>query len=119
MKATHNVKAYRNNMDASGGGVFLGRYITNENVPLAALCEQVAAYSGLTAIQARAIIEGSFEAIAELEKGGLVIVHLDGLSVCAVITGFGPPAFFAPAKRDGGIFMWGCSSLFLRLTPAR
>ena len=34
MKATHNVKAYRNNMDTSGGTVYFGRYITNENVPL-------------------------------------------------------------------------------------
>ena len=40
MKATHNVKAYRNNMDTSGGTVYFGRYITNENVPLTALCEQ-------------------------------------------------------------------------------
>jgi hypothetical protein len=38
-------------MDTSGGTVYFGRYITNENVPLSALCEQIAMYSGLTAIQ--------------------------------------------------------------------
>ena len=101
MKATHNVKAYRNNMDTSGGTVYFGRYITNENVPLSALCEQIAMYSGLTAIQARAILEGSFDAIAALEGEGLVIVHLDGMSVCAVITGSFPTgdAAFDPERN--------------------
>ena len=103
MKSTHNVKAYRNNMEAtSGKAAYLGRYVTNENVPLSALCEQVAMYSGLTAIQARAIIEGSFDAIAELEKDGLVIVHLDGMSVWAVITGSFPTgdAAFDPERNS-------------------
>ena len=101
MKATHNVKAYRNNMDTSGGTVYFGRYITNENVPLTALCEQIAMYSGLTAIQARAILEGSFDAIAALEGEGLVIVHLDGMSVSAVITGSFPTgdAAFDPERN--------------------
>ena len=89
-------------MDTSGGTVYFGRYITNENVPLSALCEQVAMYSGLTAIQARAILEGSFDAIAELEKDGLVIVHLDGMSVLAVITGSFPTgdAAFDPERNS-------------------
>ena len=102
MKTTHNVKAYRNNMDTAGTTVYFGRYITNENVPLSALCEQVAMYSGLTAIQARAILEGSFDAIAELEKDGLVIVHLDGMSVLAVITGSFPTgdAAFDPERNS-------------------
>ena len=102
MKATHNVKAYRNNMDStSGRAPFLGTYISHETVPLTALCEQVAAQSGLTAIQARAMIEGSFDAIADLEKDGLVIVHLDGMSVWAVITGSFPTgdAEFDPERN--------------------
>ena len=102
MKATHNVKAYRNNMDStSGRAPFLGTYISHETVPLSALCEQVAAQSGLTAIQARAMIEGSFDAIADLEKDGLVIVHLDGMSVWAVITGSFPTgdAEFDPERN--------------------
>ena len=102
MKATHNVKAYRNNMDStSGKAPFLGTYISHENVPMAALCEQVAAQSGLTAIQARAIIEGSFDAVAELERDGLVIVHLDGMSVWAVVTGSFPTgdAAFDPERN--------------------
>ena len=102
MKATHNVKAYRNSMDStSGKAPFLGTYISHENVPLAALCEQVAAQSRLTAIQARAIIEGSFDAIADLERDGLVIVHLDGMSVWAVITGSFPTgdAAFDPGRN--------------------
>ena len=102
MTATHNVKAYRNNMDStSGKAPFIGTYISHENVPLGALCEQVSAQSGLTAIQVRAIIEGTFDAIAELEKDGLVIVHLDGMSVWAAITGSFPTgdAAFDPERN--------------------
>ena len=90
MKSAHKVKAYRNNTDTAGKAAFLGSYITKETVDIEKLCEQVAAQSGLTAIQVRAILEGSFDAIAELEKEGLVIVHLDGLTVMAVITGSFP-----------------------------
>ena len=90
MKATHNVKAYRNSTDTASQAPFFGSYISHENVPIDALCAQVASLSGLTAIQVRAILEGSFDAIAELEKEGLVIVHLDGMSVWAVITGSFP-----------------------------
>ena len=93
MKATHNVKAYRNSMDSTAGKApFLGTYISHENVPIDALCAQVSALCGLTAIQVRAILEGSFDAIAELEKEGLVIVHLDGMSVWAALTGSFPSA---------------------------
>ena len=55
----------------------------------------------LTAIQVRAILEGAFDAIAELEKEGLVIVHLDGMSVWAVITGSFPTgdAAFDPERN--------------------
>ena len=85
----------------SGKAPFIGTYISHENVPLGALCEQVSAQSGLTAIQVRAIIEGTFDAIAELEKDGLVIVHLDGMSVWAVITGSFPTgdAAFDPERN--------------------
>jgi hypothetical protein len=90
MKSAHKVKAYRNNTDTAGKAAFLGSYITKETVDIEKLCEQTAAQSGLTAIQVRAILEGSFDAIAELEKEGLVIVHLDGITVMAVITGSFP-----------------------------
>ena len=90
MKSAHKVKAYRNNTETAGKAAFLGSYLTKETVAIEKLCEQTAAQSGLTAIQVRAILEGSFDAIAELEKEGLVIVHLDGLTVMAVITGSFP-----------------------------
>ena len=90
MKSAHKVKAYRNNTDTAGKAAFLGSYLTKETVNIEKLCEQTAAQSGLTSIQVRAILEGSFDAIAELEKEGLVIVHLDGLTVMAVITGSFP-----------------------------
>ena len=101
MKATHNVKAYRNSTDTASQAPFFGSYISHENVPIDALCAQVATLSGLTAIQVRAILEGSFDAIAELEKEGLVIVHLDGMSVWAVITGSFPTgdAAFDPERN--------------------
>ena len=90
MKSAHKVKAYRNNTDTAGKAAFLGSYLTKETIAIEKLCEQTAAQSGLTAIQVRAILEGSFDAIAELEKEGLVIVHLDGFTVMAVITGSFP-----------------------------
>ena len=101
MNATHNVKAYRNSTDTAGKAPFFGSYISHENVPVDALCAQVAALGGLTAIQVRAMLEGSFDAIAELEKEGLVIVHLDGMSVWAVITGSFPTgdAAFDPERN--------------------
>ena len=101
MKATHNVKAYRNSTDTASQAPFLGSYISHENVPIDALCAQVAALSGLTAIQVRAMLEGSFDAIAELEREGLVIVHLDGMSVWVVITGSFPTgdAAFDPERN--------------------
>ena len=101
MNATHNVKAYRNSTDTAGKAPFFGSYISHENVPVDVLCAQVAALGGLTAIQVRAMLEGSFDAIAELEKEGLVIVHLDGMSVWAVITGSFPTgdAAFDPERN--------------------
>ena len=101
MKSTHNVKAYRNNTDTAAQAAFFGTYISHENVPIDALCAQVAALCGLTAIQVRAMLEGSFDAIAELERDGLVIVHLDGMSVWAVITGSFPTgdAAFDPERN--------------------
>ena len=101
MKATHNVKAYRNNTDTSSQAAFFGSYISHENVPIDALCAQVAALSGQTAIQVRAMLEGSFDAIAELEKEGLVIVHLDGMGVWAAMTGSFPTgdAAFDPERN--------------------
>ena len=101
MKATHNVKAYRNNTDSSSQAAFFGSYISHENVPIDALCAQVAALSGQTAIQVRAMLEGSFDAIAELEKEGLVIVHLDGMGVWAAMTGSFPTgdAAFDPERN--------------------
>ena len=92
MKTTHNVKAYRNTTDSADKAPFLGTYITRETVQLDPLCEQVSVYSGLTAIQLRAMFEGSFDAIADLQREGLTIVHLDGMSVCAAITGSFPTA---------------------------
>ena len=90
MKSAHKVKAYRNNTDTADKAAFLGSYLTKDTIAIEKLCEQIAVQSGLTAIQVRAILEGSFDAIAELEKEGLVIVHLDGLTVMAVITGSFP-----------------------------
>ena len=99
MKSAHNVKAYRNNTDTASKAAFLGSYLTKDTIALEKFCEQIAAQSGLTAIQARSILEGSFDAIAELEKEGLVIVHLDGFTVMAVITGSFPTS---DAPFDGG-----------------
>ena len=98
MKSAHNAKAYRNNTETAGKAAFLASYLTKETIAIEKLCEQVAAQSGLTAIQARAIIEGAFDAITELQKEGLVIVHLDGLTVMAVITGSFPTS---DAEFDG------------------
>ena len=93
MKSTHNVKAYRNSMDSTAGKApFLGTYISHENVPIDALCAQVSALCGLTAIQVRAILEGSFEAIGALEREALVRVHTDLGVVCGVIRGSFPTA---------------------------
>ena len=66
--------------------------ISKETVPLAGFAAAVGAKCGLPAIQVRAILEGSFEAIGALEREALVRVHTDLGVVCGVIRGSFPTA---------------------------
>ena len=90
--ARHEVVIHQNTGALSEVAPYTGSYISKETVAESAFVESVAAKCGLPAIQVAAIIDGSFEAIEELERAGLVRVHTDLGLVCGVITGSFPTA---------------------------
>ena len=90
--ARHEVVIHQNTGATSESAPYVGSYISKETVAESAFVESVATKCGLPAIQVAAIIDGSFEAIEELERAGLVRVHTDLGLVCGVITGSFPTA---------------------------
>lgn len=100
--ARHEVVIHQNTGATSESAPYLGNYISKETVAEGAFVDAVAAKCGLPAIQVAAIIDGSFEAIEELECAGLVRVHTDLGVVCGVITGSFPTsdAAFDPERNS-------------------
>jgi len=100
--ARHEVVIHQNTGATSESAPYLGNYISKETVAEDAFVDAVAAKCGLPAIQVAAIIDGSFEAIEELERAGLVRVHTDLGVVCGVITGSFPTsdAEFDPEENS-------------------
>ena len=100
--ARHEVVIHQNTGATSESAPYLGNYISKETVAEGAFVDAVAAKCGLPAIQVAAIIDGSFEAIEELERAGLVRVHTDLGVVCGVITGSFPTsdAEFDPEENS-------------------
>ena len=90
--ARHEVVIHQNTGATSESAPYTGNYISKETVKEGEFVESVAAKCGLPAIQVAAIIDGSFEAIEELERAGLVRVHTDLGVICGVITGSFPTA---------------------------
>ena len=71
---------------------YLGSYISKETLKTDEFAAKIAEKCGLPAIQVQAIIAGAFDAIEELEKEELVRLHVDGFTVCGIITGSFPTA---------------------------
>ena len=90
--ARHEVIIHENASATSGVAPYLGNYIAKETLALAAFASSVGAKCGLPAIQVMAILDGSFQALEDLEREGLVRIHTDIGVVCAVIKGSFPTA---------------------------
>ena len=91
--ALHEITIHENTSTATKTAApYLGTYAAKETVRLDGFAEMVARQCGLPAIQAMAILTGSFDAMEELEKEGLVRIHTDLGVVCGVITGSFPTA---------------------------
>ena len=88
--STHEI-AIKENTGATRADVpFLGRYVVKGNVDGTTVIAKVAAEAKLTDTVARAIVEGTFDAIAEEEREGLTKFNLGPFTVCAVVTGSFP-----------------------------
>ena len=86
--AKHEVLIHETrNITGDGTTLYTGSYIEKESVRQAGFVGFLSAKSGLPAVQAQAILEGSFEAVEELEKESLVRIHTDLGTICGIITG--------------------------------
>ena len=90
--ARHEVIIHENTSATKTVAPYLGNYIAKETLALAAFASAIGAKCGLPAIQVIAILDGSFQAIEDLEREGLVRVHTDIGVICAVIKGSFPTA---------------------------
>ena len=85
--AKHEIVIHENTGATKEVAPYLGNYVGKETVKETGFIGVIAQKSGLPAIQAQAILDGSFEAIDELEREGLVRIHTDIGTICGVITG--------------------------------
>ena len=90
--ALHEITIHENTGASSELAPYLGSYAAKDTVRLDGFAEAVARQCGLPAIQAMAILTGSFDAMEELERDGLVRIHTDLGVVCGVIAGSFPTA---------------------------
>ena len=90
--ALHEITIHENTGASSELAPYLGSYAAKDTVRLDGFAEAVARQCGLPAIQAMAILTGSFDAMEELERDGLVRIHTDLGVVCSVIAGSFPTA---------------------------
>ena len=94
--AKHEVIIHENQGATKESAAYLGSYIAKETVREDSFASSACAKAGMSPIQFRAIIDGSFQAIEELERQGLVRVHTDLGMICAHIPGSFPTADAAP-----------------------
>lgn len=88
----HQVVIHENTGATKEVAPYLGSYIAKETVRESVFANSIAMLCGMSAVQAMAILDGSFEAIEELEREGLVRIHTDIGVVCGIITGSFPTA---------------------------
>ena len=94
--AKHEVIIHENQGATKESAAYLGSYIAKETIKEDSFASSACAKAGMSPIQFRAIIDGSFQAIEELERQGLVRVHTDLGLVCAYISGSFATADAAP-----------------------
>ena len=94
--AKHEVIIHENTGATKESAPYLGSYIAKETVKEDSFASSACAKAGMSPIQFRAIIDGSFQAIEELERQGLVRIHTDLGVICGHIPGSFPTADAAP-----------------------
>ena len=94
--AKHEVIIHENTGATKESAPYLGSYIAKETIKEDSFASSACAKAGMSPIQFRAIIDGSFQAIEELERQGLVRIHTDLGLICAYIAGSFPTADAAP-----------------------
>ena len=90
--AKHEIIIHENTSATKESAPYLGSYLSKETVKSDEFAARIAEKCGLPAIQVQAIIAGAFDAIEELERDELVRLHVDGFTVCGIITGSFPTA---------------------------
>ena len=103
--AKHEITVYQNTGATKETAPYIGSYISKETLRLDGFKAKISERCGLPAIQVQAILAGAFDAIEALEKESLVRVHLDGLTVCGIITGSFPTADAAFNKDKNALQM--------------
>ena len=94
--AKHEVVIHENLGATKTSAAYLGSYIAKETVKEGSFALTACMKAGMSPIQFRAIIDGSFQAIQDLEREGLVRVNTDLGVICAYIPGSFPTADAAP-----------------------
>ena len=89
--AKHEVKPHANKLDSKAKWPFLGTYIPKNTLTLDGILSDLAKEAGGTETQAKAILEGAFDILEQLETEGLVRYNLPGgFAVGPVIRGAFP-----------------------------
>ena len=89
--AKHEVKPHANKLDSKAKWPFLGTYIPKNTLTLDGILPDLAKEAGGTETQAKAILEGAFDILEQLETEGLVRYNLPGgFAVGPVIRGAFP-----------------------------
>ena len=89
--AKHEVKPHANKLDSKTKWPFLGTYIPKNTLTLDGILSDLAKEAGGTETQAKAILEGAFDILEQLETEGLVRYNLPGgFAVGPVIRGAFP-----------------------------
>ena len=89
--AKHEVKPYANKLDSKAKWPFLGNYVPKNTLTLDGILSDLAKEAGGTETQAKAILEGAFDILEQLETEGLVRYNLPGgFAVGPVIRGAFP-----------------------------
>ena len=103
--AKHEITVYQNTGATKETAPYIGSYISKETLRLDGFKAKISERCGLPAIQVQAILAGAFDAIEALEKESLVRVHLDGFTVCGIITGSFPTTDAAFNKDKNALQM--------------
>ena len=89
--AKHEVKPHANKLDSKAKWPFLGTYIPKNTLTLDGILPDLAKEAGGTETQAKAILEGAFDILEQLETEGLVRYNLPGgFAVGPVVRGSFP-----------------------------